>query len=132
MPPQKDKPMKHRKTPTTAPSSRLPGDPDVDDKNFARKQAQAEPDVADDTDRKIDRPGFDLGGSSGDTDAGTGLGLGEDASDTPGDRQLPGRRTENTLTIPRWGGPEPERVPEPAKKQSGRKTRFTPATKKGP
>jgi hypothetical protein len=28
---------------------------------------------------QVDRPGFDLGGSTGDTDAGKGLGLGDDA-----------------------------------------------------
>ena len=31
---------------------------------------------------KIDRPGFDLGGSTGDTSAGTGLGLGKDAKES--------------------------------------------------
>ena len=122
--------MKYRKALPTSSASGSPGDPDIADKNIATKQGQADPDAADDTGRKIDRPGFDLGGSSGDTHAGTGLGLGEDASDTSGDRQLPGRRTDNTLTIPRWGGPEPERVSEPAKKQSGRKTQSAPATKK--
>lgn len=29
--------------------------------------------------KKVDRPGFDLGGSTGKTDAGKGLGLGDDA-----------------------------------------------------
>lgn len=40
----------------------------------------------------VDRPGFDLGGASGKTSAGTGLGLGENASENSGDRSLPGRR----------------------------------------
>ncbi|MCF8466503.1 MAG: hypothetical protein K9G33_03815 [Sneathiella sp.] len=40
----------------------------------------------------VDRPGFDLGGSTRKTSAGTGLGLGQDASDSPGGRSLPGRR----------------------------------------
>lgn len=40
----------------------------------------------------VDRPGFDLGGSTGKTSAGTGLGLDEDASDSRNDRRLPGRR----------------------------------------
>jgi len=40
----------------------------------------------------VDRPGFDLGGSTGATSAGTGLGLGEDAADSRKDRSLPGRR----------------------------------------
>jgi hypothetical protein len=63
-------------------------------------------DVAKSGGQKIDRPGFDLSGSADDTRAGTGLGLGEDASDTPGDRRLPGRRLDGKLTIPRWSGPE--------------------------
>jgi hypothetical protein len=40
----------------------------------------------------VDRPGFDLGGSTGKTRAGTGVGLGEDAADNRRDRRLPGRR----------------------------------------
>jgi len=40
----------------------------------------------------VDRPGFDLGGSTGKTSAGTGLGLGQDASESRSDRRLPGRR----------------------------------------
>lgn len=40
----------------------------------------------------VDRPGFDIGGSTGETTAGTGVGLGPDASDDPNDRRLPGRR----------------------------------------
>lgn len=39
-----------------------------------------------------DRPGLDLGGSSGATTAGTGIGLGNDAGDSRADRSLPGRR----------------------------------------
>lgn len=68
-----------------------------------------------DADRKIDRPGFDLGGSSGETHAGTGLGLGADASDTPGDRRLPGRRPDNKLTIPRWAGSDRQDAAAPVK-----------------
>ena len=52
---------------------------------------------------QVDRPGFDLGGSSGDTTAGRGLGLGEDSSETAGDRSLPNRRSRPILSIPRWG-----------------------------
>lgn len=37
----------------------------------------------------VDRPGFDLGGSTGKTSAGTGLGLGPDASEKRRDRNLP-------------------------------------------
>lgn len=54
----------------------------------------------------IDRPGFDLGGSTGSTTAGTGLGSGRDAAESVKDRSLPGRHTKPTLTIPRWSGPE--------------------------
>lgn len=39
-----------------------------------------------------DRPGFDLGGSTGKTSAGTGVGLGPDAAENRQDRSLPGRR----------------------------------------
>ncbi|TWC78340.1 hypothetical protein FB593_11224 [Rhizobium sp. SJZ105] len=40
----------------------------------------------------VDRPGFDLGGSTGKTSAGTGVGLGPDAAENRQDRSLPGRR----------------------------------------
>jgi len=51
------------------------------------KSAPEAPDPA------VDRPGFDLGGSTGKTTAGEGIGLGEDASEDPRGRSLPGRRT---------------------------------------
>lgn len=86
------------------------------------KAAEDEPHAPDEGAQKIDRPGFDLSGSSDDTHAGTGLGLGADASDKAGDRRLPGRRLDNKLTIPRWGGPEPDGTTEPARKPSGSKT----------
>ncbi len=75
-----------------------------------------EPRTADDSDQKTDRPGFDLSGSSDDTHAGSGLGLGQDAFDTAGARRLPGRRPDNKLTIPRWHGPDrhPGRGPDHA------------------
>lgn len=38
---------------------------------------------------KVDRLGFDLGGSSGDTDAGKGLGLGNDAKENRKGWRLP-------------------------------------------
>lgn len=57
-------------------------------------------------DQAVDRPGFDLGGSTGETTAGLGLGLGDDASDTKLGRSLPGRRFKGTLGIPRWRGPD--------------------------
>jgi hypothetical protein len=44
----------------------------------------------------VDRPGFDLGGSSGKTSAGTGLGLGQDAAENRRDRSLLGRRGKST------------------------------------
>jgi hypothetical protein len=52
----------------------------------------------------VDRPGFDLGGSTGKTTAGTGLGLGPDASETVEERSLPGRHTRPILSIPKWAG----------------------------
>jgi len=44
----------------------------------------------------VDRPGFDLGGSTSKTSAGTGLGVGQDAAEDRRDRSLPGRRGKNT------------------------------------
>ena len=114
--------MKHHEKPATSPESLSP---EVSDESGKHKRGEAikdEPHPSDETAQKIDRPGFDLSGSSDDTHAGTGLGLGADASDTAGDRRLPGRRPDNKLTIPRWGGPEPDGRTEPARKPSGSKT----------
>ncbi|MEO9129811.1 MAG: hypothetical protein ABI240_01245 [Sphingomonas sp.] len=58
------------------------------------------------TSQQVDRPGFDLGGSTGETTAGLGLGLGDDSSDTSLGRSLPGRRMQGKLSIPRWRGPD--------------------------
>ncbi|MEH6830397.1 MAG: hypothetical protein V7661_06085 [Sulfitobacter sp.] len=99
-------------------------------KPSAKKQAQDAAPTPNDLDQGVDRPGFDLGGSSGDTHAGTGLGLGQDAFESPGDRRLPGRRLHNHLTIPRWGGPEPRDGTTPDKKAAGAKTPSTPENKK--
>ena len=44
----------------------------------------------------IDRPGFDLGGSTDEASAGTGLGLGTDAAEDRRDRRLPGRKGKPT------------------------------------
>lgn len=45
----------------------------------------------------VDRPGFDLGGATGKTNAGTGLGLGPDAAENRRDRSLlPERRGKRT------------------------------------
>ena len=65
----------------------------------------------------VDRPGLDLGGSTGKTTAGTGLGLGNDAVQSPQDRSLPGRRGRSRLTIPRWSGPSLAKDPLPPKKK---------------
>ena len=49
-----------------------------------RPKKVSEPENADElqeTDTKVDRPGFDLGGASGDSDAGKGLGLDTDAKE---------------------------------------------------
>jgi hypothetical protein len=42
-----------------------------------------------DASRQVDRPGFDLGGSTGETTAGRGLGLGDDAKESRKDQRLP-------------------------------------------
>lgn len=42
-----------------------------------------------DASQQVDRPGFDLGGSTGKTHAGRGLGLGTDAKQDPRGRRLP-------------------------------------------
>lgn len=44
----------------------------------------------------VDRPGFDIGGSTGETSAGPGVDLGPDAVEDPDDRRLPGRRGKPT------------------------------------
>ncbi len=110
--------MKHREKPAASPSTGSQAVTDETSKNSAKTPAQDKPRTADDSSAKTDRPGADLGGSSGDTHAGTGLGLGNNSSDTAGDRRLPGRRLDNDLTIPRWGGPAPHGKAKPAKKPS--------------
>ena len=59
----------------------------------------------------IDRPGFDLGGSTDDRSAGTGLGSGDEAGENRLDRSLPGRRARGKLSIPRWSGPRLAKAP---------------------
>jgi hypothetical protein len=57
-----------------------------------RPEQDADPDDAenpDEADKKVDRPGFDLGGASGKTEAGKGLGLGTDAKEGRKDWGLP-------------------------------------------
>ena len=63
----------------------------------------------------VDRPGFDLGGSTGKTTAGTGIGLGDDAGENRMDRSLPGRHAKAILSIPRWRGRDVDR--DPSKKR---------------
>ncbi len=47
----------------------------------------------------VDRPGFDLGGSTGKTSAGTGLGLGQDAFESRRDRSLQEQRGKGKSSI---------------------------------
>jgi hypothetical protein len=122
------KDMKKNEKPSTASVSSA--ETDHVGKPAAKKQAQDSPPTPNDLGQGVDRPGFDMGGSSGDTHAGSGLGLGEDAFDKPGDRRLPGRRLDNDLTIPRWSGPEPRDGTTPDKKAAGAKTPSTPEKKK--
>lgn len=114
------------------PSKSSISSPETNDvaKPTAKTKAQDVSPSANDLGQGTDRPGFDLGGSSGDTHAGTGLGLGTDAFDTPGDRRLPGRQLDNKLTIPRWGGPKPRDTAAPDKKTTGVKTPPAPEKKK--
>lgn len=120
--------MKKNEKPST--SSVSSAETDQVGKPAGKNQAQGESPSANDLGQGIDRPGFDQGGSSGDTHAGSGLGLGKDAFDTPGERRLPGRRLDNDLTIPRWGGPEPRDAGAPDGETAGAATPSTPKTKK--
>lgn len=92
------------------------------DNSKSSKAKKVEQNLPDKGHLKTDRPGFDLSGSSEDTSAGTGLGLGNDSFETPGDRRLPGRRLNSKLTIPRWGGPLAHSTINCNKKPSGSKT----------
>ena len=106
--------------------------PETDDvaTSTAKSKAQDVSPSANDLGQETDRPGIDLGGSSGDTHAGTGLGLGTDAFDTPGARRLPGRQLDNALTIPRWGGPEPRDTITSDETTADPETLSTPETPK--
>ena len=99
-------------------------------KPAAKKQVQDESPSANDLGEGTDRPGFDLGGSSGDTHAGTWLPLGNDAFDTPDERRLPRRRLDNDLTIPRRGGPETRDTTASDEKTAGAETPSTPGKKR--
>lgn len=50
------------------------------------KNAAAKPKVPH---KNVDRPGFDLGGATGENEAGRGLGLGTDAKDNRKGQRLP-------------------------------------------
>ncbi len=92
--------------------------------------AQVTPPTPNELGQGIDRPGFDLGGSTGKTHAGTGLGLGTDAFDTPGERSLPGRKLDNKPTIPRWSGPKGRDTAASVEKAADTGSSSTPQTKK--
>jgi hypothetical protein len=120
--------MKQDEKPATSPAS--PSKADAVGKPAAMSHAQDAPASDNDLDQGIDRPGADLGGASGDTDAGSGLGLGQDAFDTPGERRLPGRRLDSDLTKPRWGGPAPRDTAVSDAKTADPETPSTPETEK--
>jgi len=119
--------MKDKVKASAAPMSATAAD--SNGKPVPMKPEQDSHPAAEDTATKTDRPGFDLGGSSGDTHAGSGLGLGVDAFDTAGDRRLSGRRPDNKLTIPRWSGPEPDVPPTSDEKTAAPEARPGPQTK---
>lgn len=124
----KGKDMTNKDKPSTSPAT--PKAPPSDKKTGSEIPVQEMLHTADKHGQQTDRPGFDLGGSNGETHAGTGLGLGEDAFDTPGDRRLPGRQLDNKLTIPRWSGPEPRNTTTPEKKTAEVKTSAESQAKK--
>lgn len=75
--------MVEKQTRTPTPKKKKPG---------ARKSPDKPGDSAAGSSGKpgdVDRPGFDLGGSTGKTSAGTGLGPGVDAAENRRDRRLP-------------------------------------------
>ena len=98
--------MKHPEKPATSSAPKSQDMTRDADRKNKKTPAQNKSNSGGYSGEKVDRPGFDLSGSSDDTHAGTGLGLGNDAFETPGDRRLPGRRPDNKLAIPRWGGPD--------------------------
>lgn len=63
--------------------------PPKDDRDHKEKRAGTGADLETADPAKVDRPGFDLGGSSGDTEAGKGLGLGSDAKENRKGWRLP-------------------------------------------
>lgn len=61
-------------------------------RNKNRKQGKKPPLDHSPEPSAVDRPGFDVGGSTGKTRAGTGIGVGSDAAEDAQDQRLPGRR----------------------------------------
>lgn len=71
----KDNPANHRPSTHDRPES----EPKEIVEELASASAKAETITSTEPSIQVDRPGFDLGGSTGDTHAGTGLGFGSDA-----------------------------------------------------
>ena len=65
------------------PTNQRPASDDVSERDVSENA------TTDKKTEKTDRPGFDLGGSTGDTSAGKGLGLGTDAKEDRKDWKLP-------------------------------------------
>lgn len=72
------------------PANRRPPIDENDDDKEQPEAATGDEKSDDATDvKKVDRPGFDLGGATGKTDAGKGLGLGDDAKNNRKGWRLP-------------------------------------------
>jgi hypothetical protein len=70
------------------PANRRP--PRDENDHEGQKKADSGDERSDEADsEQVDRPGFDLGGASGETDAGKGLGLGDDAKENRKGWRLP-------------------------------------------
>ena len=68
---------------------------------FNRREAENPPLLG-----AVDPQSIDLGGLTGKTTAGTGIGLDDDAGENRMDRSLPGSHAKAILSIPRWLGPD--------------------------
>ncbi len=81
----KDNPANHRPAKNDGP--RTDGEAVAEElpKPAPKRNAPEPPDAS----QQVDRPGFDLGGSTGETHAGEGLGLGADATENRKGRRLP-------------------------------------------
>lgn len=120
--------MKKNDRPFTPSRSKQESDDSKKPSDMSR--AQVETPSANDLGHGTDRPEFDLGGSTGDTFAGTGLGLGEDAFDTRADWNLPGRRLDNHLTKTWWNRPEADDTTASIKRPASTQTLSLPEKKK--